>query len=234
MTKARPAGEAARILWTQPREPDSPLNDRLLARLDFYTSSINLTAYEDGVPQSTWPVSPRDLAQTLTSNVKVHSGLLPEGTLWKTLTPAGPPKYALWCPPQKRRVAIVAQYGQPTDRYEIPMPGMVFVCSPAEPPAVYAAKARPESDTWPLYQAPVFNTYASGHTCQGTHEYPDDVTQIPDHFFTAWFTTHGNDSNRSRRHPNSLISLWKELDGEDEFPLDDMVHWGPITEAMAL
>ena len=234
MTTARLEGEAARILWSHPRPPDSPLNDTLRARIDFYTSSINLTSYSDGVPDATWPVSPKDLADAITSNVRINTGLLPESALWKTLTPAGPPKYAIWCPPQMRRVAIVTAFNEPTQRFHIPMPGLVFVCSPNMPPAIYAAKGRPENDEATIYHAPVFNTYQDGNTCQGTHQYPPDVTLMPDHFFTAWFTTHGNDSGRSRKYPKSLLDLWTEIDGTEEYPLGDLVRFGPIAEVMSL
>lgn len=234
MTTAQPRGESARIFWSHPQTPDSPLNDCLIARLDFYGSSIQLTSYDEGVPQATWPVSPADLARTITANTRVNTGLLPDTALWKTLTPAGPPKIALWTPPSVRKVAVAVEFNKPTQRYELPMPGLVFVCCPSAPPAVYAAKRRPAHEEEPLYNAPVFNTYPDGTTCQGTHSYPEDISLMPEQFFTAWFTTHGNQSRRSKKHPDSLLSLWEELDGTEEYPLDDLTRWGTVAEAMAL
>ena len=234
MTTAQPRGEAARILWSHPPDPDSPMTDKLLARLDFYTSSIHLTAYEEGAPGSTWPVAPADLARTLTANTRTDTGILPESTLWKTLTAAGPPKIALWSPPAVRRVALALAYNQPTLRLRIPMPGLIFVCSPSAAPAVYAAKARPTGVDDAVYNAPVFNTYPDGTTCQGTHTYPEDISLVPEQFFQTWFTTHGNDSRRSRKHPNSLLDHWQELDGKRKYPLDDLTYWGTVAEAMAV
>ena len=232
MTTPQPEGETARIMWAQPADPTSKLNDHLQARLDFYRSSIQLTSFRDGAPDRVWPVSAHDLAQAITANVRTHSGILPESALWKTLTPAGPSSIALWVPPQTRRVALTVEYNKPTRRFHLPMPGMVFICSPHQPPRIYATKSRPASEDASLYHCPVFNTFENGNTCQGTQDYPEDITEMPNAFFTSWFSMHGNSQKRSHKHPSSLLSLWEELDGQQEYPLDDLVYWGRVKEVM--
>lgn len=232
MIKPQPQGETARIMWSQPKEPGSSLNDKLIARLDFYQNSILLTSFNNGAPDRIWPVSPHDVAQSITANVRTHSGLLPESALWKTLTPAGPPRIALWSPPQMRRTALSLEYNQPTRRFHLPMPGIIFICSTNQPPTVYAAKSRPSSEDAPLYHCPVFNAFENGATCQGTQNYPEEISEIPDAFFNSWFTLHGNSQMRSRKYPNSLLSLWEELDGQQAYPLHDLVYWGTVKEAI--
>ena len=114
------------------------------------------------------------------------------------------------------------------------MPGLIFVYSPARPPAVYAARQRPVSSQEKLYHTPTFNTFRNGLTCPGTHQYPHDVGRIPESFFTSFFSLTGDPENRSQRHPNDLAALWRELDGQERYPLLDMAPIGTVAEVMVM
>ena len=233
MTVPADADPTSEIMWAHPASRNNPsLADTLLTRLDFYETSIQLTAFAEGVPARSRTVSPADIAETLTANTRTHTGLLPDSTLWKTLTPGGRSETAIWTPPRKRRVAVVLEYNEPTRRFTIPMPGIIFVCRPSQPPRIFTAKERPTSEDQHIYHCPVFNAFDNGETCQGTHKYPEDISLIPEQFFHSWFTLHGNSQRRSLKHPNSLMDLWAELDGQEEYPLDDLVYWGTVRKAM--
>lgn len=229
---ATDAGDHPGIIWSHPAALDPQATDQLKLRLDFYATSIQLTAYdESGIPARQRTVSAHDIADVITANTRTHTGILPEGVLWRTLHPAGPPRTAIWVPPHKRRLALSVAYAEPARRFHIPLPGLVFICSPETPPTILAAKERPQSPDSHLYHAPLFNLFKDGGSCQGTHKYQPDITTMPEDFFRSWFTLHGDDQVRSKKHPHRLTDLWTELDGADEFPLDDLVYWGTVQAA---
>ena len=228
-----PGENTAQIICAHPAPGRDPnMADVLVARLDLYATSILLTTMENGVPLNTRPVSPHDLASAITANTRTHTGILPNSTLWRSITPTGPCYTAIWVPPQVRRVALVIQYNEPTQRFTIPMPGMIFLCSPGQAPTIYACPSRPTSEHDSLYHCPVFNTFTNGTTCQGTHRYPDDVSETPDSFFKSWFTMHGDSHQLSREYPHHLLDRWKSLEGKTEYPNDDLIFMCKLQEAM--
>lgn len=129
-------------------------------------------------------------------------------------------------------MALTIRYGEPTERLVLPMPGLIFVCGEHSPPAVFAAKRRPETEEEFLYHAPVFNTFANGTTCQGTHHYSKDPTQVPDDFFQSWFSLHGDTQSRSHSHMSDLLAHWRDLDGKEEYPMDDLVYCTSLKSAI--
>ena len=99
------------------------------------------------------------------------------------------------------------------------MPGLVFVCSPGRAPWVYAAKSRPTGADQQLYRAPAFNVFSDGRACPGSHKFPEEVGLIPESFFPLT----GDTRDRSKKHPGNLLTLWEELDGKSEYPIEDLV-----------
>ena len=81
-----------------------------------------------------------------------------------------------------------------------------------------------------VYHAPFFNTYSDGSTCAGSNKYPAKIEDIPKSFFTSFFTTVTDRSNRSKKYQNDLMKLWTELDGKKKYPLDDLVPFGPLRD----
>ena len=112
------------------------------------------------------------------------------------------------------------------------MPGLIFVCSSGRPPWVYAAKKRPVSPRDTIYHAPLFNIFQNGSTCPGTHKYPEQIEEIPNSFFTSFFSLDADYGGRSKKHPDSLLKLWEELDGKRRYPLKDLVRIGKVEDIM--
>ena len=92
----------------------------------------------------TWvrTVSADEIANVFTRHLGFASGLLPENALWWSQGETGQ-VVALWRPPQVWPVALQREAFQPPARLRLPMPGLVFLCSPARAPWVYAALERP-------------------------------------------------------------------------------------------
>jgi hypothetical protein len=215
--------------WALPEGLEVP-PDRLAIRLDIFQETILLHQFgEDGTTVRV--VSALDVARAFTRDIRLHSGVLPEGALWWSMGPEGD-EVALWRSPRVWRAALVVEAFQPPRRFTLPMPGLVFVCSAGRPPSVFAAKRRPAGPHYPLYHAPLLNLFSDGGSCTGTHKYGQDVGQHPEEFFTAFFSNAGHTSGRSRKHPNNLLALWEELDGKKSYPIRDMVLFGTVEQVM--
>jgi hypothetical protein len=214
--------------WSLP----SSLNvspDELQVRVDFYNSSVVLQWLENGAI-STRMVSAREVALALLSDIPLHSGLLPPDALWWSQDATA--EVALWVRPRVWPVALMVKAGEPAPRFRLPMPGFIFVCRPAEAPRIYAVKRRPKSHKDEVYHAPLFNVFGDGRTCAGSHQYPVKIEDIPRSFFTSFFSLDGSMSGRSKKHPDSLYSLWQELDGRKRYPLGDLVPCGTVEDVM--
>ena len=216
--------------WTLPGDPDVP-RDRLRAQLEVYSESILLRGFE--ADSTTWVkgVSADEIAHVFTEHIGFASGLLPENALWWNQGETGK-MVALWRSPRVWPVALQIEAFKSPTRLRLPMPGLVFVCSPGRAPWAYAAKARPTSPSETLYRIPTFNVFGDGRVCQGSHKFPEDVSVIPESFFESFFSTTGDSQQRSQKHPEALADLWQELDGQDEYPLDDLVPQCSVGDAM--
>jgi PRTRC genetic system protein B len=204
--------------------------DELKIRLDFFESSIVMHTFE-GKDNSYRMVDAMDLAQTLAKELSYSTGLLPDNVLWWTNTASGPVT-ALWVPADIRKVALSNEAGKPPKRYKIPLPGLIFICSPGKAPWVYAAKRKPTKPKDMVYKAPLCNTYDDGRTCPGNNKYPSRVEDVVESFFISFFTEAANLNNRSKKHPDNIALMWKELDGKTEYPLDDLVVHGQVEDLM--
>lgn len=210
--------------------PDSLPREKLAVQIDFYEDSVVMRDYSGPVVK-TKMVSPVELATALSSSVTFHSGLLPRDVLWWARGANGP-IYAVWEKAKKRKVAVMGAGG--IVRYEIPLPGFVFLVQPGQVPAIFAAKKRPTSGRDKLYHAPTYNVFTGGRICVGTHKFPQNPSEVPEHFFISYFSPHGDFRGRSRMFPNGLEDLWMFLDNEHlrTYPLDDLVEWGTVQELM--
>ncbi|MBA7599114.1 hypothetical protein ES703_06141 [subsurface metagenome] len=215
--------------WALPESLRVP-PDELRVRLDFYHDAVVMHVVEDGVI-TTRMVSARDVALALLREVPLNSGLLPEGALYWGQGRDGA-EVALWQPPRVRQVALQEEAFKPPRRLSLPMPGLLFICSPGRSPRVYAAKRRPSHPQDTIYHAPLFNLFRDGRSCPGTHNYPSNVGDIPDSFFTSFFTATADHEGRSKRYPHDLLRLWEELDGKKRYPLGDLVPLGEVEDLM--
>jgi len=215
--------------WALPEGLDVP-PDELRARLDFYQNAAVLHLVE-GEKIITRVISARDVTLAFLSRVPLGSGLLPKGALWWRQGKEGA-EIGLWEPPKVRKVALVVKPLEPPRRFELPMPGLIFVCSPGKPPRVFAAKKRPRSAEEVIYHAPLFNLFPDGRTCPGTHSFPERIEEIPDSFFRSFFSMEASHWGRSRKYPENLLKLWEDLEGRRQYPVEDLVPFGKLTDIM--
>ena len=158
--------------WSLPGQTDVP-RDELKMQLEVYDETLLL---RDFGGDSNWvrPVSADGIANALTRHLGFSSGLLPRETLWWNQGETGQ-VVALWRPPKVWPVALQREAFKPPARLRLPMPGLVFVCSPGRAPWVYAAKTRPTDPEQQLYRAPAFNVFSDGRVCPGSHRFPEEV-----------------------------------------------------------
>ena len=206
--------------------------DHLLLRIDFYSEAIVMEDFDKKGGRFRM-VSPQDITRTLSSGLSYASGLLPENTLWWSSS-GNKPVVALWVEPGIRRLALQLDAMKAPVRYDVPLPGLIFLCRPGAPPHVYAATKRPEGPRAQVFKAPLANVYDDGRSCPGSNRYPADIANIPDSFFKSFFTRGANLNNRSKKHSKDITELWKELDKKDKYPLDDLVYHGTVNDLMSM
>ena len=147
--------------WSLPGGTDLP-RDELKVQLEVYGETILLRGFEN---DSVWvrTVSADEIANVFTQHLGFSSGLLPQEALWWNQGETGQ-VVALWRP-QVWPVALQREAFKPPDRLRLPMPGLVFVCSPGRAPWVYAATDRPTDPEQQLFRAPAFNVFRDGRVC---------------------------------------------------------------------
>ena len=187
--------------WSLPGPADAPRDD-LQMQMEVYKETILLRGF-DG--DSTWvrTVSADEIANALTRHMGFSSGLLPQDSVWWNQGETGH-SVALWRPPQVWAVALQREAFKPPARLRLPMPGLVFVCSPGRAPWVYAALKRPSDPEQQLFRAPAFNVFNDGRVCPGSHRFPEEVGLIPESFFRSFFSLTGDSRDRSKKHPDNL------------------------------
>lgn len=217
--------------WAVPTELDVP-PDPLKLRLDFHHQAVSLTIFEEEAV-TTKLVSALDVATALASDLSFGTGLLPPGTLWWQNTRGGP-TYALYAEPKVRKVALLVKANEPPLRFTIPLPGFVFLCSPGQPPWVFAVKKKPTKETDIVYKAPLCNLYENGRSCSGSHRYPERVADIVQSFFMSFFTREADRHNRSEMFARDVVGLWEYLANKKTFPMRDLVRHGTIQDLMVM
>ena len=217
--------------WSLPGSADIPM-DHLRMQMEIYRETILLRGFEN---DSTWvrTVSADEIANALTRHLGFSSGLLPQDALWWNQGETGQ-VVALWRPPQVWSVALQREAFKPPARLRLPMPGLVFVCSPGRAPWVYAATRRPTDAEQQLFRAPAFNVFGDGRVCPGSHRFPEEVGLIPESFFQSYFSLTGDTRNRSKKHPDNLQAIWEEINGKTKYPMEDLVPQCTLAHAMAV
>ncbi|MBI4499073.1 MAG: hypothetical protein HY689_14380 [Chloroflexi bacterium] len=210
------------------------MEDPLRLRLDFHEESVVVHDYAGGVVR-TKLVSALDVAHALARELDLTSGLVPPDTLWWAKTASGV-RVAIWREPRVWTVRLRERYEAKPRRLRLPMPGLVFICSPGrQVPYVFAARARPRTADEQLYHCPTYNVFPTGRVCPGSHLFPADPAQVPDDFFRSHFSATGDTARgRSQRHPDDIGELWAELRGQTAYPLDDLVPQVRVAEAIRL
>jgi len=223
--------ETTGFKWTVPGDLNVP-PDKLRARLDFFHQAVVLNIYDTEVV-TTRVVSAMDVAHALANDLAFGTGLLPPATIWWRNTRGGP-VYALYVEPKIWKVALELDIQTPPRRFNLPMPGLIFLCSPGRAPWVYAVKKKPTKETDGVYNAPLCNIHENGRSCAGTHDYPTRVADMAHSFFTSFFTATASLRNRSKQYPENVVRLWESLDNKKRFPAGDLVQIGTIRDLMNL
>lgn len=60
------------------------------------------------------------------------------------------------------------------------------------------------------------------------------MEDVPESFFESFFTPEGDTQGRSRGQPWSLEALWEELDGQEEYPMEDLIEVCTVAQAMEI
>ena len=206
--------------------------DKLNLQLEVHNETLLLRGF-DGDASWVRTVSADEIANVFTRHLGFSSGLLPRDALWWNQGETGQ-VVALWRPPQVWPVALQREAFKPPARLRLPMPGLVFVCSPGRAPWVYAATERPTDAEQQLFRTPAFNVFRDGRVCPGSHRFPEEVGLIPESFFRSFFSLTGDSGNRSKKHHDNLQTLWEEIDGKTEYPVEDLVPQCTVVHAMAV
>ena len=145
--------------WSLPGPADAA-RDELQMQLEVYKETILLRGFEN---DSNWvrTVSADAIANVFTQHLGFSSGLLPQDALWWNQGETGQ-VVGLWRPPQVWSVALQREAFKPPARLRLPMPGLVFVCSPGRAPWVYAALGRPTDPEQHLFRAPPSTSSETG------------------------------------------------------------------------
>lgn len=220
MQRLAEAEQAQDLKWALPAGVEVP-PDPLCMRLDIHEEAIVMRSYREGAT-FVRHVSAGEVARALAYKTEVTSGVLPPDTIWWQLA-KGEPVVGLWRPARVWKLALVEEAFKPPRRFKLPMPGLLFFCTRGKPPTVFASQGRPTNDGWPLFHAPLFNVFRKGTTCQGSHEYPNTIGEVPESFMVSFFTVAGDHQGRSKKHPDNLLKLWEELHGKTRYPSADLM-----------
>jgi len=215
--------------WAIPAELEVPA-DPLRLRLDFHYQAVVMTRFGPELLERKI-VSAMDVSHALASELSFGSGLLPSQTLWWRNTRQGQ-VVALYVEPKVRKLALQEEADKPPRRFTIPLPGLIFLCSPGKPPWVFAVKKKPTKETDTVYKAPLFNLYNNGRSCPGNHKYPVMVGGIVESFFISFFSPTGDRQGRSIKFPSDIVLLWEYLNKKKSFPTGDLVKHGTVRDLM--
>ena len=217
--------------WAVPKELGIPA-DPLRLRLDFHHQSTVMTYFQGDIV-TTKQVDAMEVAHALANDLSFGSGLLPSDTLWWQNTRSGP-VFALYVEPKIWKLALQEDIKKPPQRFNIPLPGLIFLCLPGQAPWVYAVKKRPTKETDIVYRAPLANIFNNGRSCPGSHQYPTRISDVVQSFFISFFSATADLSHRSKQYRKNVLQLWKYLDGKKKFPNDDLVEHGIISDLMTM
>ena len=176
----------------------------------------------------------RDFLETLVRGLgnEVAAAFLPANVLIysSSLT-------AWWEPAQVRSMFFAPDCdGKTLDGKLFPHPPLLFAVRNGRLMVwALAEDRRPEPDTW-LHMAPYWNTYDDGSVCHGSMPAPQTATvdalpQWSHAFFTSRFTG-SNLGIQQCRHPEGFIGMWRELEGQERFPVEYLIRKRTLRETL--
>lgn len=187
-------------------------------RLDFYSSAILMSRWEDDGRVTAYPVSVHDVVSACT-NVELSSGLLPPETLfWRHR--ANQAILGIYVPARRWQVRTEAR------RYHVPMPPFVFVGSGTSY-QIFAVKKRPQSEHDQLYHAPCPNVHTTGGICRGNTPFPvcssRNIQTALVLFMEGSYFNADLSRGKCRSYPDDVHQLWVELEEKNHFPLSELI-----------
>lgn len=204
-----------------------PDEGRLTHRLDCHESGLVLTRF-NGKEITKAHVSGVQLLNIFRQNLETNTPLLPEGTVHFRNTKDGP-VYTIWVKPRIWPVTVVTGAMSGIEQMRVPLPGLLFTCQGSRPPHIFAALERPQTGEDRIYKAPLLNCFEDGTSCPGNHVFPSQADKIPHSFFESRFSPHqGNGMLTS--HDDSILKLWRELDGKRKFPKESLRYHGTFKQ----
>ena len=218
--------------WVKP--PDVEVDeDPLQLSVDFHHETTVVHDYAKGRVVKTWVASPAEMAHALARELDLTTGLLGRETLWWNKRAEGI-TVAVWQAPKVWTIGLNEGPGKPLKRFQVPMPGLVFIRLGSGQLYVFAATERPGKEKAQLFHCPTLNVYASGAICVGSHRFPTDPWKVPGAFFESYFSQNHLGAGKSAKHPKDVTKLWQELAGAKRFPLDDLLPHVLVADAMAI
>lgn len=195
--------------------------------LTVYNHAVMLRKEGDG-GYTEYPVDPAMIAEALAAKATLSTGLLTPNTLWVGET--GLDRAVI----EYRPAQVTGLWLEGSDvPLRIPLPPLVMVrrTRSFQNPQyeLYAMLERPQSDEVLLYLAPL--PHVDGGVCWGTVERPSESALRQNSLVEDWRnflgSRFGNHSvtNKSKRHPDDLRKLYFEIEGQPEYPLDDLIPY---------
>ena len=187
-------------------------------RLDFYSTAVLMSRWEDDGRLAAYPVSVHDVVSACAS-VELSSGLLPPDTLfWKQQ--ANQVVLGIYVPARRWRALT-------EDRsYHVPMPPFVFVGNGSSY-KIFAVKKRPSGEHDRLYHAPCPNVHTTGGICQGNTPFPicspRNIQTALTLFMEGSYFNADLSGGKCQSYPDDVRRLWIDLDGRKRFPLSQLV-----------
>lgn len=200
----------------------------LNAALHFFSDTIVLTNYDDEGGQTSYPVSLPDVAAAL-SDVSLGSTLLPPNTLfWQRF--GGVERLGVFVPRRRWAVRVRPQKGVVED-WVVPMPPLLWTGHGTKY-SLWALRRRPKPGEDPeLFVAPTPNVFdarrTGGAICAGTVRFPvcsaTTIESALAMFFASEFNTHISFGKCQSYPDDSVLNLWRDLDGKSNFPVRELV-----------
>lgn len=193
-------------------------------QISVFEDAIYLTRRQ-GRGWTTYPISPDDLAAALGA-LPSATGLVPQNTLGAGSV-GGQRFYVLHVPPRPAALCV-ADRKQP---HVIQTPPLIWAgCGNDYRIFALNTLERPRPDT-PLSHAPFPNTYDAGSICWGSTEprgvaSGDTLLRALELYLEGSFFNSHMAQHRSRRKPRNVITLYRTLDAETPYPLDDLIPAG--------
>ena len=223
--------DAEKTEWSLPG-PDEMPKDRLNLQLEVYEETLLLRGFEG---ESTWvrTVSADEIANVFTQHLGFSSGLLPPEALWWNQGETGQIGGPLAAASGLVRWPCNGRRSGPPHGSGFPMPGLVFVCSPGRAPWVYAAQEQAERPrAAPIPDARLQRLFRR----TGLPRKPpvpggcrtDTRVLLP-----VLLLPHRETAGTARTStPKTCKTLWEELDGKTEYPMEDLVPHCTVAHAM--